>query len=182
MAFDINDIRSQLVGGGARFSQFYCLITNPFSPSSDLKIPFMCKAASIPSFSIGRIDVPYFGRKIPVPGDRIWDDWTVTIINDEDHIVKDAMERWSNQMNAFRRNIAQSGSNPNNYKSTGLITQMAKDGSELRTYQMNGIFPTMISNIELGWEITDAIEEFQVTFAFDDLEIVAGLTGDAGGN
>lgn len=182
MAFDINDIRSQLVGGGARLSHFQCMITNPFSPAADIKIPFMCKAAGIPSFTIGKIEVPYFGRRIPVPGDRVWDDWTVTVINDEDHIVKDAMERWSNMMNAFRRNIAQNGSNPNNYKSTGLITQYGKDGSELRTYQLNGIFPIFVSQIDLGWEISDAIGEFQVTFAFDDLEVVAGTTGDGGGN
>ena len=182
LAFDINDIRSQLVGGGSRPSHFQVMITNPFVPAADIKVPVMCKAASIPGFQIGKIEVPYLGRRIPIPGDRVWEDWNVTIINDEDHIVKDALEKWSNMMNAFRQNFAQAGANPNNYKSTGLITQYSKDKSELRTYQMNGIFPIYVAPMDMGWELSDTIGEYQVTFAYDELEVVGGKTGDAGGN
>lgn len=182
MTHNINDIRSQLVGGGARPSQFQVIITNPFAPIADIKTPFMVKAASLPSYTMGKIDVPYFGRKIPIPGDRTWEDWTTTVINDEDFIVRDAVEKWSNAMNAFRRNIATAGSNPNSYKSTAIVTQYGKSGDELRVYQINGIFPIMISAIELNWQTTDEIEEFQVTWAYDDVEVVGGNTGFAGGS
>jgi len=181
MAFNINEIRGQLVGGGARPTLFHVIISNPFAPAADLKTPFMVKAASIPSFTIGKIEIPYFGRKIAIPGDRVWEDWNTIVINDEDHVVKDAIERWHNAMNAFRRNIATAGSNPANYKSQATVTQYGKDGSELRVYQINGIFPLYVQNIDLDWNANDLIEEFSVTWAYDEIEIVGGTTGDAGG-
>lgn len=182
MAFDINEIRSQLVGGGARPNKFNVIITNPFVAAADIKVPFMVKASSIPAFTIGKIDVPYFGRKVPVPGDRTWEDWNTTVMNDEDFLVRNALEQWSNAMNAFRRNIATAGANPNNYKSTALVTQFGKAGGELRIYQINGIFPINIQSISLDWDTTDTIEEFEVTWAYDDVQIIGGNTGDAGGS
>lgn len=181
MPFNINEIRAQLVGGGSRASHFQVIITNPVNGTADLKTPFMVKAAQVPSFTQGKIEVSYFGRKIPLPGDRVWEDWTTTVMNDEDHLVRNALEHWSNAMNGFESNIARLGSNPNLYKSQAQITSYGKDGSALRTYQLNGIFPLSISAIEKNWETTDTIDEFQVTWAFDDL-IVIGSTGDAGGN
>lgn len=180
MAFNINDIRSQLEYGGARSSHFQVFISNPFQPQADIKTPFMIKAASIPSFTIGKIEVPYFGRKYPIPGDRVWEDWNTTVINDEDFLIRNALEKWSNAMNAFRRNIATAGPNPGNYKSTATVTQYGKAGNELRIYQLNGIFPLTVQSIEVAWATTDEIQEFQVTWAFDELEVVGGITGDAG--
>lgn len=181
MAFSINDMRANLEYGGARPSHFQVIITNPFAPVADIKTPFMVQATSIPSYNMGKIEVPYFGRKIPVPGDRTWEDWTTMVMNDEDFLIRDALEQWSNAMNAFRRNIAQNGASPNNYKSTAIVTQYGKGGNELRVYQINGIFPTIIAPIELDWNTTDTIETFQVTWAFDDVEVVGGTTGTAGG-
>ncbi len=182
MTFSINDIRAQLVGGGSRASHFQVIITNPINGSADLKTPFMVKAASVPTFQVGKIEVPYFGRKIPIPGDRVWEDWTTTVINDEDHLVRNALEHWSNAMNAFQRNFATQGSNPNLYKSQAQIIQYGKDKTVLRVYQLNGIWPMTISSIEKNWETTDTIDEFQVTWAYDDLEIIGGNTGNAGGS
>lgn len=182
MALDINEIRSQLIGGGARPSHFQVIVTNPFQPAADIKVPFMVKAASIPVVGIGKIEVPYFGRKVPIPGDRVWEDWSTTVINDEDFLVRNSLEQWQNAMNAFRRNVATAGSNPNQYKSTALVTQYGKDGTELRIYQFNGIFPMRIEAIDLNWDTVDQIEEFQVTWAYDEIQIVGGNTGDGGGN
>lgn len=181
MPFNINDMRSNLEYGGTRSSHFQVFISNPFNPQADLKVPFMVKAASLPSVIIGKIEVPYFGRRYPVPGDRVWEDWNTTVINDEDFIVRNALENWSNQMNAFRRNIVGSGAAPARYKSTATITQYGKAGNELRIYQLNGIFPTVISAIDVGWDKSDEIQEFQVVWAFDEMEVVGGNTGDGGG-
>lgn len=181
MAFNISEIRSQLVYGGWRPTHFQVIISNPFAANSDNKTPFMVKAASLPEFTIGKIPVPYFGRTINVPGDRVWLDWTTTVINDEDFLVRDGLERWSNQMNAFERNVAQAGSNPNNYKSQAIIRAFGKDGTVLREYQLNGAFPTSVTGIDTDWAATDTIAEFQVVWSFDDCQVIGGITGDAGG-
>jgi hypothetical protein len=181
MSHSINDIRARLIGGGARPSQFEVVITNPINSVADINTPFMCKAASIPTSTVGKIEVPYFGRKIPLPGDRVVADWVVTIINDETFDIRNALEMWSNAINSQQGNLATRGSSPSNYVSQAIVTQFAKDGRELRTYQFNNIWPMEIAPIDLNWETTDTIEEFQVTFAVSDVEVYSGITGDAGG-
>lgn len=181
MAFNINEIRSQLTLGGARNSLFQVQITNPVNGIGDIKVPFLARAATIPEANLGVIEVPYFGRKIRLAGDRTYGTWTVQILNDEDFLIRNALEEWSNKIQTFEGNIRDLGSaSPLQYKQTARVTQFSKTGAPLREYKFNGIFPTSISTIELDWNATDAIEEFQVTFAYD-WWVVSGATGDAGG-
>lgn len=183
MAFNINDIRSQLTLGGARPSLFQVIISNPVNPIADLKLPFLCKAANLPGSTLGTIEVPYFGRKLKIAGDRRFDSWAVTIINDEDFLVRNAMETWNNSINLYQQNITALGSSaPSVYKSQATVTQFGKDGTILRTYQFNGIFPDQISPIDLSWNATDEIEEFQVSFQYDTFEVLNSITGNAGGS
>lgn len=183
MAFNINDIRSQLTLGGARPSLFQVIISNPVNPIADLKLPFLCKAAQLPSSLLGTIEVPYFGRKLKIAGDRRFDAWAVTIINDEDFLVRNAMETWNNSIQLYQQNITALGTSaPGRYKSQATVTQFGKDGTILRTYQFNGIFPDQISPIDLSWNATDEIEEFQVSFQYDTFEVLNSITGNAGGS
>ena len=129
MAFSINQFKSELVGGGARPSLFQVQITNPILPIADFKIPFMVKAAALPASSLGSYVVPYFGREIKYAGDRTFEDWEVTVINDEDFAIRNAMEAWSNAINSH---IANTRALPQQYKSDAIITQYGKDGQTLR--------------------------------------------------
>lgn len=181
MAFNINDLRSQLVFGGAKNSHFQVQITNPATSIADLKLPFMVKASSLPASTLGNIDVPYFGRKIKVAGDRTFEDWNVTVINDEDFLIRNAMEQWSASINSHQGNITSFGSaSPLQYKATATIKQFSKTGAVLREYTFNGLYPTSVAAIEMNWETTDQIEDFQVTFAYDWWSVTGGITGDAG--
>ena len=183
MAFNINEIKSQLALGGARPSSFDVKITNPVNPTGDIKVPFMVKASSLPASSIGMIEVPYFGRKIKVAGDRTFAEWTTTVVNDEDFLVRNALEEWSNAINSHQGNIAKvGGASPLLYKSQAEVIQYSKDGAPIRTYKFHGIWPSEIAAIELGWETADTIEEFEGTWQYDWWEISGGVTGDAGGS
>ena len=182
MAFSINDMRAQLPLGGARPALFQVTITNPVAPIADLKVPFLTVRAEIPASTLGNIAIPYFGRKIYIAGDRTFQPWTVQIINDEDFLIRNAMEQWNNSINAYEGNISQLGSGaPALYKSQATVTQFGKAGEVLRIYQFNGIFPVEVSNIGLDWNAQDQIEEFNVTFLYDNFEVVGGITGNAGG-
>lgn len=183
MAFNINDIRAQLTFGGARPSLFQVIISNPINSVADLKVPFLCKAAQMPASTLGLIEVPYFGRKLRMAGDRQFAPWTVTIINDEDFLVRNAMEQWNNSINLYQQNVSALGSGaPSLYKSQATITQFGKAGELLRTYQFNGIYPESISAIDVAWASVDEIEEFQVTFQYDTFEVLNSVTGNAGGS
>jgi hypothetical protein len=180
MAFNIQEIRSQLVLGGARASLFQVTINNPANSAADIKVPFMAKAASLPASTLGQIEIPYFGRKIKVAGDRTFAEWTVTIINDEDFLVRNAMEQWMNSINSHAGNIREFGSaSPLLYKSDAQITQFSKTGVPVREYSFRGLFPTEVSTIEMAWETTDAIEEFTVNFQYDWWEVTGGITGNS---
>lgn len=179
MPFNINEIRSQLVHGGWRPSHFQVIITNPYDTNSDLKTPFMVRSAQLPSYNLGQIPVYYFGRPIYVPGDRTMEPWTTTVINDEDFVIKNALEIWHNEINANQRNVS-STNLVNELKSVGIIRAFGKDGRVLREYQLNGLWPMTIAAIEADWQATDTIGEFQVTWSFDDCEVIGGITGTGG--
>lgn len=182
MAFNINEIRSQLSLGGARNSLFQVTIQNPANGAADIKVPFLVRAAQIPASTLGLIEVPYFGRKVRLAGDRTFADWTVTVINDEDFLIRNALEQWSNQIQSHQGNLRQFGSaSPSAYKAQAQVTQFSKTGQPIRTYTFNGIFPTEIAPIEMDWNATDTLEEFTVTFQYDWWEVTAGTTGNAGG-
>lgn len=173
MAFNINEFKSQLVGGGARPTLFQVQITNPILPIADFKVPFMVKSAGLPASNLGSYVVPYFGRQVKYAGDRTFDPWTVTVINDEDFAIRNAMEAWSNAINSHDSNTR---ALPQTYKSNAVITQYSKDGRALRTYVFEGLHPVTIDAITMGWEAVDTIEEFTVTFQYD-LWRVEGATG-----
>lgn len=183
MAFNVNEIRSQLTLGGARQSLFQVQIQNPANSVADIKVPFMVRTAQIPSSDLGVIEVPYFGRRIKLAGDRVFGDWTVTVINDEDFLIRNAMEEWSNKINSLQGNLRQFGAaSPLLYKTNAQVTQFSKTGVPIRTYTFNGIFPSSVAPIELDWNATDQIEEFTVTFQYDYWEVSGGITGNAGGS
>jgi hypothetical protein len=183
MAFNINEMRSQLTAGGAKGSLFQVQITNPVTGVADIKVPFMVRATQIPESTLGTIEVPYFGRKLKLAGDRTFPQWTVTVINDEDFLVRDAMEQWSAAINSHVGNLrGLATASPSQYKAQAQVIQYSKTGVPLRTYQFNGIYPQTISSIALDWETVDAIETFEVTFDFDYWEVVGGITGTGGTN
>ena len=173
MAFNINEFKSQLTGGGARSNLFQVQILNPVDPSAAFKAPFMIKTAGLPASDVASFTVPYFGRQVKYAGDRTFADWEVTVINDEDFLVRNSLEAWLNALNSHDSNVR---SLPQDYKSNALITQYSKSGDPIRTYVFEGLFPTGVSQIAMDWSTNDAIQEFSATFSYD-LWRVEGATG-----
>ena len=184
---NIQEFRSRMTGGGARSNLFEVEITFPenigISESSvSDKVPFLVKAAEIPASNLGNIPVPYRGRVLPIAGDRTFDPWTVTVINDTDFLIRDAMERWSNSINDIQ--TAQGTINPEDYQTSARVFQKTREGLgpesdevDLRIYKFEGIYPNVVSSIPLDFGATDQIEEFQVTFnyLFYEVQTAAGL-------
>ena len=182
---NITEFRSRLSGGGARANLFEVEIAFPEELVIDLnlvtdKVPFLVKAAEIPASNLGNIPVPYRGRVLPVAGDRTFDPWTVTIINDTDFQIRDAMEKWSNSINDLQ--TAQGSVDPAVYQRSALVKQLSREGSNpgdpekvLRTYNFEGIYPNTVSNIPLDFGATDQIQELQVTFNYLFYEVASPL-------
>lgn len=180
MAFQISEFKSQLAGGGARPTLFEVQLTIPGAQDDVAnQVRFMTKAAALPASTVGFYSLPYFGRQIKYAGDRTFEPWTVTIINDEDFAIRNALEAWSNTINEHTRNFRALPDGTDGYKKQAQVKQFGKaNETVIREYQFEGLFPVSIDAISLGWDQTDAIEEYSVTFEYD-LWTVSG-TGTTG--
>jgi hypothetical protein len=138
---------------------------------------FHVRASQLPQSTLGQVVVPYFGRQIKLAGNRVFDDWTVTVINDEDFAIRNALEAWSHNINQHVGNTNTLGSAKSAYQGNGIVRQYDQGGSPIQTYVFTGLFPVAISPIDLAWE-AEAVEEYTVTFAIDWWE--HGQAGVAG--
>ena len=177
MAFNVNQFRSQLQGDGARPNLFE--VTLPFPAFSlpgnaQTKTTFMCKTAQLPGSTLGVVPVQYFGRELKFVGNRTFADWTVTIINDEDFVVRNAFERWMNGINSHNLNVRNPiAGTPLGYSVDSEVTQFGKAGNTIKKYRFVGMFPSDITPIDVDWSSNDTIEEFSVTLTYQFWEAVA---------
>jgi len=169
MAFNISRFKQQgLVYGGARASLFEFILSVPTVLSTKAAVPlrFTCRASSIPASTVGQIEVPYFGRKIKLSGDRTFADWSITVMNDEDYLVRKMFEEWLFVLNSHEEN--KRSSNFNDYKAfDSTVIHYGKDGEPINLYNFVGLFPTEVSAMELDWDNTNSIQTFSVNLAYD---------------
>jgi len=183
---NISQFKSKLIGGGARANLFEVNVTFPAAVNLAIQgdgtgtfdsdnFRFLCKSAALPASNVASIDVPFRGRILKVAGDRTFDIWTVSVINDENFSHRRAFEAWA-------QNVAQYGdhsglTNPTDYMGQATVYQLGRSASNqqatnttgdnsriLAQYKFVDIFPTTVSAIDLSYESTDTIEEFTVDF------------------
>ena len=171
--FAITKFKSNLAQGGARSSLFQVELIFPSVIANGPKKPskFFIKSASIPASTVGSFDVFHHGKAIKVAGDRTFDTWDTTIINDEDYGIRIAIEQWMDLLADHKLNIrrkfgdAKEGEGAN-YKQRIKVTQFKKNGKEAWHYHFIGAFPTALSAIALDWGTPD-IEEYTCTWTYD---------------
>ena len=179
----ITGFKSKLAGGGTRPNLFEVEIAFPNETQIDNdtkeKSRFMIKAAALPASNITPIDVNFRGRILKIAGDRTFDTWTITVLNDVDFSIRSAFEKWMNLINKMEDNTGEQ--DPAVYQPDAYVHQLDRDGSTLRTYKFHDVFPTQVSQIDLSYETTDAIEEFTVEFQVQWWEALKGIGANAGG-
>jgi hypothetical protein len=126
-----------------------------------------CKAAALPEAVVAEIEVGYFGRRIKTAGERAFQDWQVTVINDENFVMRALLESWSNGINRLEANIRDPAFDTEGYKSEMVVRQFSKTGKQIRVYRMIGAWPSQVSAIGLDWDQGNAIEYFACTWAYD---------------
>ena len=179
----ITDFKSKMAGGGARPNLFEVelVFPDPIAIENDVKEKsrFLVKAAQLPASNITPIEVNFRGRILKIAGDRTFDTWTVTVINDVDFAIRSAFEKWMNFINKMED--ATGAQDPAEYQPDAYVHQLDRDGSTLRSYKFHDIFPTNISAIDLSYETVDTVEEFTVEFQVQWWEAIKGIGSNAGG-
>ena len=121
---------------------------------------YMCKSASLPASTIAPIPVPFRGRQLQIAGDRTFEPWNITVINDTDFNVRSSFEQWMNGINQHEENTGLT--QPSSYMADMIVEQLDKDGTSKKTYNIRGTFPTNLGAIEVSYEQENVIEEFTV--------------------
>lgn len=159
----IDDFKAKLVGGGARNNLFRVTCNFPDYADGDSEIgSFLIKSAALPASTIAPITVPFRGRQMQVAGDRSFEPWNITVINDTDFSLRDAFERWMDGINAHRENTGLA--DPLEYQADLLVDQLDKEGTVIKQYVFRGCWPTVVSAIDVSYDAENTIEEFGVEF------------------
>ena len=178
----ITDFKSKLSGGGTRSNLFEVELAFPAAINVDGnvldKARFLVKAAALPASNVTPLEVAFRGRTLKLAGDRTFETWTITVINDTDFAIRSAFEKWSNYMNRLSDNTGTT--DPAQYQADAFVYQLNRDGSILRAYHFYDTFPTSIGSINLSYE-TDAIQEFTVEMQVHWWEAIKGTSAAAGG-
>ena len=186
--FNVDKFKANLPKGGARPSLFRVIFSYPVGiakPTPPDQASFLVKTATIPASTVGSFDVFYHGKAIHVAGDRTFDTWDTTIINDEDFGIRNTLESWmaaisdhslnTRDKSVFATSGDQAEGDSAKYKSTLQVQQLSKAGKDLRTYIFKGAWPSALSTINLDWSSSE-IEEFTCTWMYDSWFVSAGNT------
>lgn len=187
----LDAFKGKMIGGGTRSNLFEVELyfpddAIPQDTTKDLvsdKARFLVKAAALPASNISNIAVPFRGRNLKIAGDRTFDPWSITVINDTDFVLRNAFERWMNLINKHEDNAGLT--DPTSYQQDLFVRQLGRStvaGTNpvsavqvpiLKQYKFFGAFPTLVSAIDLSYENTDAIEEFTVELQYQWYDALA---------
>ena len=163
----IGSFLSKLKGGGARANQFK--VTMPFPGYAAVggeteSMAFLCTATTLPDSTVAELTVNFRGRPIKLAGDRTFGDWSTTVINDTDFLIRNAIERWMNGINNHSDN--EGISNPSDYQVDAFVDHLDNNGNTLKSYTFRGMWPKTVAALPLTMDQASALETFDVTWSY----------------
>ena len=178
----IQSFKSRVSGDFSRPNLFKCVIDFPSVVEGGQEASklgeFTVRAANLPATQLGIVEVPYRGRVLKIAGDRTFEPWTITIMNDKNFVLRYAFEQWAQSIQEYTQNVTTAGSDVGSYfKDMKVIqydrfgtlkdkTDLAADAEAnpkiLAEYKFFDTFPTNVAAIDLDYGSNDAISEFTV--------------------
>lgn len=152
----------------------------------------LVRSAALPSATIGTIELPMgAGRRLKLGGDRVFSEWTSTVLNDENYLLRSSLEAWQNAMVYTNFSITDGVGNRSADASVisslyGAVEifQLNEFGVSVPngSYRLVNCWPSDISAIDLSYDTTDAIQDFTVTWTYDYYENGFTASEDEGGS
>lgn len=165
MPFNVQKFKDQALSQGGYRPSLFEVQVNTLGEEFNL----LCMSSNVPAFTTGIIEVPYFGRKVKIAGDRTYAEWSTTVMIEEDFSQRRVLEEWARKINDGPANVRGYAA-PEDYKEDATIKLFGKTGSKLQEYTLTGCWPVDIGTIELDWNTTDTIGTYTVTWAFDYMQ------------
>jgi hypothetical protein len=166
----ISAFKAQMQGGGARPNQFRVELTFPAFIGSQASAAgnaaqFLCKATTLPASTLEDITAAYRGRPVHFAGERTFQPWSVSVLNDTNFLLRNVLEKWSN---AILNYTATNGvTRPGDYQVDMSVYQLDRNDRVIKTYKFYDAYPTNIGQIQLSFDQNNAIEEFDVEFTYN---------------
>ena len=179
---NLSSFTSALQGGGARANQFQVTMGGAGAAGLTGNFHFLCRSAQVPALTIGEVAVPYRGRTIYLAGDRTYDAWTITILNDRNYSVRAYLESWMDNMSDLGATTKANALSSASYYANATVQQLDRNNASIRTYKLEGLWPTTLDAIDLSYDANDAVEEFGATFRYNWLTIGGSGTGGDDGS
>lgn len=166
---NIADFKAQMTGGGARPNQFRVELSFPTYVTAGVvagqQAQFLCKAAQLPASTVDPVPVQYRGRAVNFAGERTFAPWTISIYNDTDFNIRNAMEVW--QTGIQNHGSTEGRVNPSDYQADLLVHQLDRNGATVKSYKFVDAFPTSVGIIALDYDTVNAMEIFDVEFTYN---------------
>jgi hypothetical protein len=180
IAFNINDFKAKLSDGGARSNQFSVQLIFPsWVAAGNLAgqtSQFLVDAAELPGQTIGITPVYYRGREVKLSGERQFQPFTFTVLNDSGFSIRTAMEQWMNGINDRANNTGvYSAVGFTSYSCDVIIRQLNRNGVVLTSYKLVDAWPSDVGAVALGFDQNDRISTFQVALQYQTFEINTDL-------
>jgi hypothetical protein len=157
----------------ARPTLFDVMISGPAVQTMDMELlQFTCKAASLPASTFGKIEVPFYGRKVNMPGDRLFQEWQTTVILDSDFTIYKQLMNWHQKMSDAAGNVSLTA-NVNAFKCDAIIKSYDTAGNPGITGQLTGCWPGEIQQLDLAWDQNDSTLDLIVSWNFDYWTVIA---------
>ena len=167
MSSNIDTFKANLAGGGARANQFRVIFNRPPTLAGGLSIvrsSFLVRTGQLPGSSVGEVVVPFRGRNLYLAGDREYETWTTTVLNDTDFMIRNAMEDWNNGMNNYEDGVGLT--NVADYTADLIVEQLDRDDTVIKSYILRNCFPQAITAIDLSFDTTTEVETFDITWRY----------------
>ena len=162
--------------GGTRPNRF--VVTGEIGGNSGTKPinNLYVKAASMPSSTMGIIQVPFRGRVIKLPGDRAYPEWTITLLDETTKDFREAFEQWNEAFNSHAENISGEQAGGLDLTNTNLFTQWSvsqldMQGDVIRTTILHNCWPVEVGAVDLTYDAADTLTEYSITLSYDYIDV-----------
>lgn len=170
---NISQFKGLLGAGGARPNQFRVILAFPTLVGANIgEASLLVTGAALPASNVNPTLLQYRGREVKLAGERIFDPWTITVVNDTEFKLRRPFERWMNLMNNLVTNTGRT--TPSDYQAEIRVQHLDRNDVVLQTYVLSDAFPINMSEIALQYGQNDVVEEFTVTFQYQHYTTIAG--------
>lgn len=167
----ISQLRGAIKSGLARSNRWRVVFDFPAYAGSNAdsqQATLLARTTSTPSSTLGVIDLTWGGRSLPIPGDRTYDEFTVTIIAVNDMNVLNAFQKWSENMNGSQTNKGLT--NLDTIMRDVTLQMLDVNDNVTKTYILHDAWPSVVGQMSMDSGEMDGYMQFDVTLRYVQYE------------